>query len=203
MAIAGDLICAVSDLVGLTDQAVAWQYRLLREAGMVSKAGRGRSAARMTPGDAAALLIAVLGEMPDPADRRLGVWEEYAFARCEGEPFSLAGGYLPRLAALKKGHTLLQALEALIDDAAVAEEGVRVMIAFVPRLAYATIHVSLREMDVEPSSAGLSSAADRRYLTTRAQPDKAEGLYSIRSISLPALRVLGACVAGVGTEHHA
>jgi hypothetical protein len=53
------LVSAVAELEALPKAGVAQVARHLREAGLISQAGRGRSAARMTAADAANLLIGV------------------------------------------------------------------------------------------------------------------------------------------------
>src|SRR5690606_29464750 len=61
MATPGELIKAVADVLHVPEVTISSYYRSLREAGLVTKGGRGRSAAKMTAADAAHLLIAVGG----------------------------------------------------------------------------------------------------------------------------------------------
>ena len=61
MASPGELVRKVADLLGISDPTIVQHDRNLVVAGLRSKSGRGTSAARMTPRDAAHLLVAVLG----------------------------------------------------------------------------------------------------------------------------------------------
>lgn len=61
MATSKQLIEAVSRATGLTEETVHVHMRNLREAGLITLGGRGASAARMTPLDAARLMMAVSG----------------------------------------------------------------------------------------------------------------------------------------------
>lgn len=61
MALLSALVKAIADVEGLDEVQVGWIARHLREAGLISQAGRGRGAARMTARDAVNLLIAVNG----------------------------------------------------------------------------------------------------------------------------------------------
>lgn len=72
----GALIASVARSFGLPENVVAYPYRVLRENGLVSKGGRGRSAAKVAPSDAASLLIAVASNLP--ATGTLETWREYA-----------------------------------------------------------------------------------------------------------------------------
>lgn len=60
----GQLKAKVAELFKLPSNAVDYPWRVLREAGFVTKGGRGASAAKVTPHDAAFLLIAVAGPLP-------------------------------------------------------------------------------------------------------------------------------------------
>lgn len=59
----GQLKQAVAELFQLPTKAIDYPWRALREAGLVSKGGRGASAAKVTPRDAAFLLIAVAAQL--------------------------------------------------------------------------------------------------------------------------------------------
>src|SRR5579864_4088243 len=61
MATPGELIRICADALCLSEVTVAAHYRNLREAGLVTKGGRGRSAPKSTVDDAAMLLVALLG----------------------------------------------------------------------------------------------------------------------------------------------
>lgn len=59
MALFRDLIRTISEAEGLSEMAVTGIGQYLRDAGLISKLGRGRAAAKMTSEDAAHLLIGV------------------------------------------------------------------------------------------------------------------------------------------------
>lgn len=60
----GQLKAKVAELFRLPANAVDYPWRVLREAGLVTKGGRGPSAAKVTARDAAFLLIAIAGPLP-------------------------------------------------------------------------------------------------------------------------------------------
>lgn len=57
----GELQKKVAATLGVEDTEAATTWRVLREAGLVTKGGRGRSAAQVTPRDAATLISAICG----------------------------------------------------------------------------------------------------------------------------------------------
>src|ERR1700687_3500599 len=59
MALLSELVTAVAQAEGMEEVTVGVFARHAREAGLISQAGRGRGAARMTVRDAANLIIAV------------------------------------------------------------------------------------------------------------------------------------------------
>lgn len=61
MATAGEMTSMFAEALVVTEAQVAARYRALREAGLVSKGGRGAFAPQMTALDASRLLIAVMG----------------------------------------------------------------------------------------------------------------------------------------------
>src|SRR5664280_2654063 len=61
MAFSTKLATSVADLFGMSETKVNNAHRYLREAGMVSKSGRGISAAQMTVDDCVTLLAAMMG----------------------------------------------------------------------------------------------------------------------------------------------
>ena len=76
MAYGRDIRAAIERLFGLPEGALDYAYRVLRESGHLSTGGRGRAAAKLTPRDAASLLIAATCVWPT---RRLAEsWLEYA-----------------------------------------------------------------------------------------------------------------------------
>jgi hypothetical protein len=61
MATPGELVDAIANALGIPQATITQYDRVLAENGLRSKGGRGTSAAKVTAGDAANLLIAVLG----------------------------------------------------------------------------------------------------------------------------------------------
>jgi hypothetical protein len=76
MASPGMLIDTIAEMFLMPKNAVAYPWRCLREVGAVSVSGRGRSAAWVTPGDAANLLIAVVADLP--GKDCVSAWQAYA-----------------------------------------------------------------------------------------------------------------------------
>ena len=131
MATPGQLVNEIARLLGLPENAVVTPWRVLREAGIVTKGARGRNAAHTNATDAAHALIAVASEIP--LKSVIESWREYAHlpagigsVQIEDHPKSrkksglweLQQLPLPSVKALKAHHTLAQALVAFIEDAA-------------------------------------------------------------------------------------
>jgi hypothetical protein len=131
MATPGQLVSEIARLWGLPENAVVTPWRVLREAGIVTKGARGRNAAHVNSADAAHALIAVASEIP--LKSILESWREYAnmpaelgSVKIDDQPKSpkesglwdLQHLALPCVKALKARHTLAQALVAFIEDAA-------------------------------------------------------------------------------------
>jgi hypothetical protein len=128
----GELKAVLADVLGLPVTAVEYPYRALREHGVVSRGGRGRSAVKVKPEDAVFLLLAVCGQLP--AQHVIASTQEYALAQINGEVSAAEGGFVawdhtrlswersievaPSLANLRKHHTLAECIVALIGDAA-------------------------------------------------------------------------------------
>lgn len=133
MATPGDLKRVVADVLGVPEPTVTVHDRNLAEAGLRSKGGRGRSAAQMTPEDAANLLIAVAGsslvkdtvvtvreysELPCKYGELSTRSGQHEF-KIDGNPeprWSLSEFPLPEMQALPEGHTFSAALAALLKD---------------------------------------------------------------------------------------
>lgn len=138
MASPGELIKTVAEVFDVPEVTIASSYRALREAGYVTKGGRGRSAAHMTPRDAGALLIAICGSRFE-REAAGGVYaaysglqaaeasrqtrlassdeenEEVATARNgENAVWKLDGFSIPLLQGLPNRHSLADALAATI-----------------------------------------------------------------------------------------
>lgn len=138
MATPGQLIKTVASVLGLEEVHVASHYRHLREAGLVAKAGRGTSAAKMTARDAAHLLLSIIGGnlAKDAAEtvNNIGRLEAASFPSneelyrdthndridvCIGKgSWELGPINIPRLPHLPGNHSPVDAVAALIEEAA-------------------------------------------------------------------------------------
>lgn len=134
MASPGELTKTVADVLGIDPTTVANIYRGLREAGLVTKGGRGRSAAVVSPRDAAMLLLGVCSS--DSVKDAPAAAQEYAALRAsiarlrdwsdvnerpsrdsETMPpprWTLNGFHLDELTALPVRHEAIDALAAFI-----------------------------------------------------------------------------------------
>jgi hypothetical protein len=117
MTLLTQLVDDFADVLGVHQPTVSMYARNLRDHGLVSKKGRGRGAAHMTPLDAARLLIALLATtQPIKGPRAV---EDFGQLLASG-PKSMrgeapAGGLtLAKLCGLPERHTLEQAVAGLI-----------------------------------------------------------------------------------------
>lgn len=126
MATPGDLVKAVASALGVPETTVIQYDRHLAEAGMRSKSGRGKSAARVTPRDASNLVIAIAaspvsGPSVKEASNTCKTYASLTFrAEDSVQRFSKLG--LPALDQLPPTHTLGDAISSLIASAAAGEE---------------------------------------------------------------------------------
>jgi hypothetical protein len=119
MAKSGKLRQALADALGLHDQQerIDVHLRNLREAGLISKAKKGRGAPEMGPTDAAHLLIAVAGsELAKDSVRSV---QRYGSLRADPTSVAIHGGqelqHFPiPLITLKEDHTLTEALHHIL-----------------------------------------------------------------------------------------
>jgi hypothetical protein len=105
--------CAAKQL-GLPEATVALHMRNIREAGLITQGGRGRSSARMTATDAAQLLIASVGSL-NPKDSVEVVGKYAGIKKTRRSNWKI--GLVPKLDQLSKQHTFAEALTALIESA--------------------------------------------------------------------------------------
>lgn len=82
MAFFSDLVRAIAEATGIYEMTITGFGQAARDAGFISKGGRGRSAAHMTVGDAANLIIAVAAsptarEVPDVIAHFRGIAPDY------------------------------------------------------------------------------------------------------------------------------
>lgn len=141
MATSGDLIQTLASVSGIPQATILTYYRSLREAGLVTKGGRGPSAARMKSRDAALLLIAAGGarsekepakkivqdfmdvfvahtaqNTPIPIEGRPGVFESN-WVEDDCGIWKFPNLAIPSLQGLGAQHSIIDALTALLDDA--------------------------------------------------------------------------------------
>lgn len=99
MAFFNDLVRVIAAAEGMDEMTVAGIGQYAREAGYITKGGRGRSAARMTARDASALLIAVNGA--GPAKDAAAAVAAFSDLSCTID--NLKGGPFAELAEMKFG----------------------------------------------------------------------------------------------------
>jgi hypothetical protein len=87
--------------------------RNLREGGLITQGGRGRSSARMTAADASHLLIASVGSL-NPKDS-VEVVRKYVLRKTRRSHWEV--GLVPKLDQLPRHHTFAEALTAIIESA--------------------------------------------------------------------------------------
>jgi hypothetical protein len=116
MATPGELVKVVATVLGLPDAYVASTYRSLREAGLVTKGGRGPSAAKMTARDAATLLGGILGtgQIVDAAN----AVNQFLTRIPHSPPTPFKRVKIAGIADLQADHSFIDALEAIINVAA-------------------------------------------------------------------------------------
>lgn len=121
MALLSTLVKTIAEVEGLEETQVAWVARHLREAGLLSQAGRGRGAAHMEVRDAANLLIAVNGSTTPKqcADAVLNFRSLSAVkstVHIDGLPLRDEADMDQLEVALSKGQDFGSALEAVITS---------------------------------------------------------------------------------------
>jgi hypothetical protein len=114
-----ELSDCIAKALGLPEPTVALHMRNLREEGVLTQGGRGRSAARMSAVDAALLLIASAGSL-HPKDS-VDTVQKYrdlgrVLRRPRGSP-RWRDGLIPRIDSLGASHTFSAAITALIESA--------------------------------------------------------------------------------------
>jgi hypothetical protein len=130
MATFNDLVRAIAEIEGMDPMTVRGIGIKIREAGMISKSGRGLSAARMTVEDAAALLIGVNGTAmaKDAAEaihafRNLRLQLDYGMPTDPGERSEILGESDPIDRTLKIGTPFQETLVALLTACVPQEDG--------------------------------------------------------------------------------
>lgn len=123
----GEFTKELARIMGIAGATVAVHDRHLRAAGLRSKHGRGRGAAKVTARDAAHLLTAILGSgaIKDAAQ----TVRRYAETRAQprGSSAKLYGATgIVELISLPRDHSFLDAVEAIIASAASGSLGERI-----------------------------------------------------------------------------
>jgi hypothetical protein len=126
MATPGQLVQTMADALGIPVETVTNYDRVLSENGMRSKSGCGRGSAKVTAGDAANLLIAIMGSPIAGASVKEAAntcrnYGSMRASRNEGSTHDFAKVNLKVLDELPKKHTLYDAISALIQSAAKGE----------------------------------------------------------------------------------
>ena len=126
MATPGQLVRTVAEVLGIPVATVSQFDRQLAEAGLRTVGGRGPSAAKVTPLDAANLLIALLGPpLYGPAIKAAqsscNLFGSLPITSTWRDTRSFKKVGLPSLAKLPDEHTFREALAALIDGASKGE----------------------------------------------------------------------------------
>jgi hypothetical protein len=104
----------VAKQLGLPEPTIALHMRNIREAGLITQGGRGRSSAKMTAADAANLLVASVGSL-NPKDSVEVVAKYASIGKTRASNW--ATGLVPKLDRLRNQHTFGEALTALIESA--------------------------------------------------------------------------------------
>jgi hypothetical protein len=126
----GEMVSVVAKVLGLPEATVVVHDRNLAVAGLRSKGGRGRSAARMTASDAASLLIVVTAS--SLVKNTVETWHDYAHLLAEKSVLTAPDGFrfneegawelervpLRGLLELPPKHRFLEALAALLRSVA-------------------------------------------------------------------------------------
>jgi hypothetical protein len=144
----------VAAALGVRPTTTATHVRNLREAGFLTKAGRGITGAHMTPADAAKVLIATNCSQ-DVKDSVISV-ERYGSLPLQDRPWN--SEFFPTLGALGEAHKFLDVLTALLSEETIlflAEDGASTLsvVCKYPRA----------EVYIEVSSHG--TVGERNYLT--------------------------------------
>ena len=113
----GQLVKAVSIALQVPEETVVVHDRNLVVAGLRTKSGRGPSAAKVTPHDAARLLVATLGSARSKDS--VQTVREFETAVFRSDPFGFPPANIehPALAELPDGHNFIEALTSLIKAA--------------------------------------------------------------------------------------
>ena len=126
MATPGELVETVAEALDIEAATVTQYDRVLAEAGLRSKGGRGTSAAKVTARDGANLLIAIMGAplagaAVKDAARTCRAYGSLRLLPRPSDPKAFGPFGLLRLRSLPPDHTLIDAIEALIQGSSEGE----------------------------------------------------------------------------------
>jgi len=200
MATPGQLVQVMADALGVPKATVVQYDRVLAENGFRSKHGRGTSAAKVTSRYAANLLTAIGASSP------LGLSAKDAVEACRkfaslisvgpaGAKREMSKLGLEKLASLPDGHSFENALSALIECGGQREFSAlgdsSVWVQFIGPATSAQIVIG---------SHLFGNYADAQKYKRSPRTRVGRGLVHASSVTTPAIRALGALVAGEATR---
>jgi hypothetical protein len=212
----GQLVQTMAEVLGVPAATVAQYDRVLAENGLRSKGGRGLSAARVTAGDAANLLIAILGSpisgaaIKDAAHTCRVYGTLPNLERAALRP-NLRSSGLASLAELPVKHSLRAALSALIQQA-IGATGIPADGPFGESYTGADHLLAIRldtprpwaEIFVDSGAGGdpakwgrlVYTAYFRERLSTKTSPRSLADLHQTRQVTFRTIRLLAATLRG-------
>ncbi len=224
MATPGQLISKLSDVLTIPERTVTVYDRVLREAGLLSKAGRGRGSVHRSPLDTARLLIALLSTSA-PARAAKAVRD---FGALECRKLSIANPDKLDLSKLcgkqfKRVHTLEDAISAIIagfgrdDFRELLEDNVRgdSRMPLLPYIGIVVYDTKLAaEINIEGNVNGYrhsllldankprssDNERDRNLDACFAVHEKYRGIPTQRQIAMPMIMPIAEFIAGIETE---
>ena len=199
MATPGQLVRTMSEVLGISTATVGQYDRQLAEAGLRSVSGRGSGAAKMTPADAANLLIAILGGGSSirAASQTCERYGELVVQLHDSNPRGFQQVGLSRLANMPDKHTFRDALAAAIEDAGQIDETLPGRDMFWIEIATFPPSGSINWWG-ERSRASLNylvSLSDFKKNPNVFKKDKYPDLWQSRRVSLRTIHALGDLVA--------
>ena len=117
----GEMVRTISNVLAMPEPTSTQVDRALSVAGLRTKAGRGKSAAKVTPADAARLVVAIAGGgLPSsgPLTDAARVVKAYEATRAEAPRNDFGPTDIPALVNLPSNHSIVDAIAALIEAAA-------------------------------------------------------------------------------------
>jgi hypothetical protein len=211
MATPGQLVQAVSEVLGIPAETVTNYDRVLSESGLRSKGGRGRGAAKVTARDAANLLIAIMGSPIAGASVKeaANTCDLYGPLPVLGHVLGMntfANLGLPTLDELPNKHTLRDGISALINSATRGEHyripGAPAETSASHRDGLCRITLIGRHPWAEIYADGVASGEGKNFARRvytrrwkRGQAREEKDLHQERIISYRTIRVLGSLLS--------